>query len=128
MSVRCDPNEMPNKPDAVNPAMALRVAVDAQWRRVTDLERRRYRTIMNDSESKLQREVHELRAEVRRLKRMVEGVFVVVVVAIAVIFPQLLVLAACVGVLILFAFLVSPVRRMIFTSIFHKRDSHEYDG
>jgi len=83
---------------------------------------------MSDSESKLQHEVQELRAEVRRMKRTVEGVFVAVVVAIAVIFPQLLVLAACIGVLILFAFLVSPVRRMIFTSIFQKRDSHEYDG
>jgi hypothetical protein len=28
-----------NKPDAVNPAMALRFAVEGQWRRVTDLER-----------------------------------------------------------------------------------------
>jgi hypothetical protein len=29
----------PNKPDAVNPAMALRFAIEGQWRRVTDLER-----------------------------------------------------------------------------------------
>jgi hypothetical protein len=29
----------PNKPHAVNPAMALRFASDDQWRRVTDLER-----------------------------------------------------------------------------------------
>jgi hypothetical protein len=28
-----------NKPDAVNPAMPLRYAVEDQWRRVTDLER-----------------------------------------------------------------------------------------
>jgi hypothetical protein len=27
------------KPDAVNPAMALRFAIEGQWRRVTDLER-----------------------------------------------------------------------------------------
>jgi hypothetical protein len=32
--------ETPNKPDAVNPAMALGFAVVAQWRRVTDQERR----------------------------------------------------------------------------------------
>jgi hypothetical protein len=32
-------NTPPNKPDAVNPAMALRFAVEDQWRRVTDLER-----------------------------------------------------------------------------------------
>jgi hypothetical protein len=30
---------MPNKPDAVNPAMALRFAIENQWRRVTDLDR-----------------------------------------------------------------------------------------
>ncbi len=29
----------PNKPDAVNPAMALRFAIEDQWRLVTDLER-----------------------------------------------------------------------------------------
>jgi hypothetical protein len=29
----------PNKPDAVNPAMALGFAVEDRWRRVTDLER-----------------------------------------------------------------------------------------
>jgi len=29
----------PNKSDAVNPAMALRPAIEDQWRRVTDLER-----------------------------------------------------------------------------------------
>ena len=29
----------PNKPDAVNPAMALRFAVEDLWPRVTDLER-----------------------------------------------------------------------------------------
>jgi uncharacterized membrane protein YkvI len=28
-----------NQPDAVNPAMALRLATEGQWRRVTDLER-----------------------------------------------------------------------------------------
>jgi hypothetical protein len=29
----------PNKPDAVNPAMALRLTIEDQWRRVTDPER-----------------------------------------------------------------------------------------
>ena len=29
----------PDKPDAVNPAMALWFAIEHQWRRVTDLER-----------------------------------------------------------------------------------------
>ena len=31
--------KVPNKPDAVNPAMALRFAVEDHWRRVSDLER-----------------------------------------------------------------------------------------
>ena len=31
--------EVSNKPDAVNPAMALWLAIEDQWRRVTDLER-----------------------------------------------------------------------------------------
>ncbi len=30
---------MPNKPDAVNPAMALWLTIEDQWRRVTDLDR-----------------------------------------------------------------------------------------
>ncbi len=30
---------LPNKPDAVNPAMALWLTIKDQWRRVTDLER-----------------------------------------------------------------------------------------
>jgi hypothetical protein len=29
----------PNKPDAENPAMTLRLAIEDQWRRVSDLER-----------------------------------------------------------------------------------------
>jgi hypothetical protein len=37
-------------------------------------------------------------------------------------------LALVIGVLVLLAFLVSPVRRMIFTSIFQKRDGHEHDA
>ncbi len=31
--------DAPNKPDAENPAMALRFPVEDQWRRVTDLQR-----------------------------------------------------------------------------------------
>jgi hypothetical protein len=30
---------LPNKPDAVNPAMALWLTIQDQWGRVTDLER-----------------------------------------------------------------------------------------
>ena len=32
-------NEEPNKPDAVNPAMALWLTIEDRWRWVTDLER-----------------------------------------------------------------------------------------
>lgn len=32
-------NKKPNNPDAVNPAMTLRFAVEDHWRRVTDLGR-----------------------------------------------------------------------------------------
>jgi hypothetical protein len=31
--------KLSNKPDAENPAMALRFAIEDQWRRVSDLER-----------------------------------------------------------------------------------------
>jgi hypothetical protein len=30
---------LPNKPDAANPAMALWLTIEDQWRRVADLER-----------------------------------------------------------------------------------------
>jgi hypothetical protein len=83
---------------------------------------------MDDIDFKVKREVQELRAEVRRLRRTVEAGFAVAGLAVVVIFPQLLMLALVIGVLVLFAFLVSPVRRLIFTSIFAKRDRHEPDA
>jgi hypothetical protein len=82
---------------------------------------------MDDIDFKVKREVQELRAEVRRLRRTIEGGFVVIGLAAVVLFPQLLMLALVIGVLVLFAFLVSPQRRMIFKSIFRKRDGHESD-
>jgi hypothetical protein len=30
---------LPNKPDAMNPAIALRLTIEDQWRRVSDPER-----------------------------------------------------------------------------------------
>lgn len=83
---------------------------------------------MDDIDFKVKREVQELKAEVRRLRRTVEIGFAIAGLAVVVIFPQLLMLALVIGVFVLFAFLVSPVRRMIFTSIFHKRDRHEPDA
>ena len=82
---------------------------------------------MNDNEFKLQREVKELKVEVRRLRHTVEGALVVVGLIAILIFPQLLIWAAALAVLILFGFLVSPKRRMIFSYFFHKRDGHESD-
>ena len=32
-------DQRPNKPDAANPAMALWLAIEDQWRRAADLER-----------------------------------------------------------------------------------------
>jgi hypothetical protein len=43
---------------------------------------------MSDNEFKLRREVQELKAEVRRLRRMIEGGFAVVVLAIIMVFPR----------------------------------------
>lgn len=83
---------------------------------------------MSDNEFRLQREVQELKAEVRRLRRMIEGGFIVIGLAAVVIFPQLLMLALGIAGLVLFAFLVSPVRRLIFSSMFHRRDGHEHDA
>ena len=80
---------------------------------------------MDDIDFKVKREVQELRAEVRRLRRTVEAGFVVMGLAAVLIYPQLLTLALVIGGFSLMAFLVSPVRRLIFTSLFHKRDGHE---
>lgn len=83
---------------------------------------------MSDNEFRLQQEVRELKAEVRRLKHTVGGAFIVAGLVAVMICPQLLGLVAAIAVLILFAFLVSPVRRMIFSSIFHERGEHENGG
>lgn len=71
---------------------------------------------MNDTETRLRQEVQELRAEVTRLRRAVECGLAVIAVAAAVIFPDLLRVGIFVGVMIIFAFLVSPVRRLIISS------------
>ena len=83
---------------------------------------------MNDNEFRLQREVRELKAEVRRLRRLIEGALVVVGLGVVIIFPQLAAFALGLAVICFLAFLVSPVRRLIFSYIFGKRDSHEHDA
>jgi hypothetical protein len=83
---------------------------------------------MEDLDKQLQREVQELRAEVRRLRYLIEGAILIVSIGLVLLIPDLLVVGISLGVLILFGFLVSRQRRMIFTSLFHKRDRHEPDA
>ena len=78
---------------------------------------------MDDNEFKMQREIRELKAEVKRLKRMLEAGFIVVGVVVILIFPELLILAA-IGALGFFAFLLCPLGRKIFSPIFHERDHY----
>jgi hypothetical protein len=75
---------------------------------------------MIDEESRLRREVQALRAEVKRLKYGVELGLAVIGITLAVLYPELLRLAIFVGVVILLALLISPVRRLIFSSWFGK--------
>jgi len=83
---------------------------------------------MSETDFKMKREIEELRAEVRRLRLTVEAGLVIAGLAAVIVFPQLLRLALVIGVLVIFAFLVSPLRRMILTSIFDKPDGHEPDA
>jgi hypothetical protein len=80
---------------------------------------------MSDIDFKLKWEVQELRAEVRRLRRLVEVGLVIGALAAMLIFPHLVMLALAIGVLVLFAFQVSPVRNLIFSFIFRKGDKYE---
>ena len=65
---------------------------------------------MSDDELRLQREVQELKAEARRLRRTIQGAFTVLAVAAILIFPQLLILAG-VAAIGFFGFLASPLGR-----------------
>ena len=75
---------------------------------------------MTDNELKLQQQVRELKGEVRRLRRMCELGVGAVALAVVFLFPQLLLYAFAIGACILFALLVSPVRHLIFPSVFKK--------
>jgi hypothetical protein len=83
---------------------------------------------MSDNEFRLQREVQELKAEVRRLRRTVEGGFVVIGLAVVVICPQLLMFALIIPAAILLTLLVSPARRYVVMYLSHKQDEHEHDA
>jgi hypothetical protein len=76
----------------------------------------------------LQREVRELRAEVRRMKHFIEGAVLIGTIGVVALFPSLLLVAIALVVLILFGFLVSPLRRTIFQSLFQKERTDELDS
>jgi hypothetical protein len=80
---------------------------------------------MSDSNSHLHREISELKSEVRRLRHLVEGSIVIVASGLVFLFPNLLVIGASLGVLILFGFLVSRQRLLIFKSLIRKRSALE---
>ena len=83
---------------------------------------------MDDQNTKLEREVAELRTEVRRLRFLVEGGVLIVGIGLVVLFPSLLIAGISLGVLITFGFLVSRQRRLIFRSLFQKREIHDHDA
>jgi hypothetical protein len=83
---------------------------------------------MDNSNTKLQREVQELRAEVRRLTYLIEGAILILSIGLMVLIPDLLVVGISLGVLILFGFLVSRQRRTIFQSLFQRRGTNEHDA
>jgi hypothetical protein len=68
----------------------------------------------------LQREIRELRAEVRRTRHLFEGTVLIMALGAVLLFPNLLVIAIALAVLILFGILFSPLRRTIFQSLFQK--------
>ena len=83
---------------------------------------------MSNNEFRLQREVQELKAEVRRLRRTIEGGFVVIGLAAVVICPQLLMFALIVPAAILLTLLVSPARRFVVSYLLNKQDGTEHDA
>ncbi len=76
---------------------------------------------MDDGQEKHQQTIAELRTEVQRLKHIIHGMLAVVGLAVVCIFPQIAVAAFTIGLFILFALLVSPVRHLIFPSVFRSR-------
>lgn len=70
----------------------------------------------------LQREVQELRSEVRHMRRILEAFVTVAALGIVVLFPTLAGVAVGIGALVLFGFVVSPYRRLIFESLSRRRN------
>lgn len=76
---------------------------------------------MDDRQAKLEQEVNELKAEVRRLRRAAEAAVVIIALAVVYVFPQLALGVLGVAIASLAALLVSPVRHLVFPSIFKDR-------
>lgn len=76
---------------------------------------------MSEAESKSRQEINNLKAEVRRLRRIIQYGVTTIALAVLLAFPQLFRLAFIVGLLILFALLISPVRHLIFPKLFKKK-------
>jgi hypothetical protein len=83
---------------------------------------------MDIPNTELEREVAELRAEVRRLRFLVEGGVLIVGIGLVVLFPSLLVAGIALGAFVLFGFLVSRQRRLIFQSLFTRREVDDVDA
>jgi hypothetical protein len=83
---------------------------------------------MEESNTQLQREIQELRTEVRRLRHLIEGAILIISIGLVVLIPNLLIMGISLGVLILFGFLVSRQRRLIFQSLFQKRGTGDHKG
>jgi Flp pilus assembly protein TadB len=75
---------------------------------------------MTEDESRLQREVHALKSEVRRLRRIFEGSLIVLAVVAILIIPGLMILVA-VAAIGFFGFLASPWGRKTFPDPFHRK-------
>lgn len=80
---------------------------------------------MKNPNLNLEQEVAMLRAEVRRLRRLLEGAVLMVGVGLMILFPGLLTIGISLAVMILFGFVVSPHRRMILRPLLNRKTSDD---
>lgn len=83
---------------------------------------------MDSKNNQMQREIQELKSEVKFLKRILETVIFIICIGLVVIVPNLLFFGIALGLLIVFGFLVSRQRRMIFLWLFRDRKRHDHDA
>ena len=76
---------------------------------------------MDDRQVRLENEITELKAEVRQVRRMLEAAVVIFALAAVYLFPQLALGVLGVAIASLAALLISPVRHLVFPSIFKNR-------